>query len=192
MTIGPNDALIVVDIQNDFAQGGALPVNDAKLIVPIINALTPQFKHLVFTRDWHPLDHCSFDDNPQFVDGSWPQHCVQDTPGAEFLGDMHIPEDALVVSKGTHPDKEAYSGFDDTDLAKTLRSRGADRTFVCGVATDYCVKATALEAKRLGFDVAVILDACRGIDSPPGSVAETLDAFREASIALCQSQALRQ
>lgn len=192
MTIGPNNVLIVVDVQNDFAPGGALPVKDANLIVPIINALTPHFQHLVFSRDWHPLEHCSFDDPPEFVDGSWPQHCLQETPGAEFLGDLHVPADALVVGKGMNRDKEAYSAFDGTDLEATLRSRGAEHLFVCGLATDYCVKATALDAKRFGFEVTVILDACRGIDSPPGSIAETLDAFHEASIATCQSQVILQ
>lgn len=190
MRIGPNDVLIVVDVQNDFAPGGALPVTDGRQIVPIVNALAPHFQRLVFSRDWHPLDHCSFDDEAQFVDGSWPQHCVQDTPGAEFLGDIHVPVDALVVSKGMDADKEAYSAFDETDLEASLRNRGAEHLFVCGLATDYCVKATALDAKRLGFEVTVILDACRGVDSPPGSVAETLDAFRDASIPTCHSQDL--
>lgn len=190
MHIGPDDALIVVDVQNDFASGGALPVNDARLIVPPINDLAPFFETLVFSRDWHPSDHCSFDIDPGFVDGSWPPHCVQDTPGAEFLGDLYVPVDAIIVSKGTNPDKEAYSGFDGTDLADTLRDRGIRRVFVSGLATDYCVKATALDAKELGFDVVVLLDACRGIDSPPSSVAETLDELREASVALSQSEAI--
>lgn len=190
MTIGPDDALFVVDAQNDFAPGGALPVSDAQVIVPPINDLAPFFETLVFSRDWHPSDHCSFAVDPDFVDGSWPPHCVQDTPGAEFLGDLHVPLDAIVVSKGTNPDKEAYSGFDDSDLADTLRDRGVQRVFVCGLATDYCVKATALDAKRLGLDVVVLLDACRGIDSPRGSVAETLDEFRQASIALSHSEAI--
>ncbi len=130
MTIGPDDALIVVDAQNDFAPGGALPVNDAQLIVPPINDLAPFFQTLVFSRDWHPSDHCSFAIDPDFVDGSWPPHCVQDTPGAEFLGDLHVPVDAIVVSKGTKPDKEAYSGFDASDLADTLRDRCVQRIFV--------------------------------------------------------------
>ena len=190
MRMGPNEVLIVVDVQNDFAPGGALPVTDGKQIVPIINGLAPHFECLVFSRDWHPLDHCSFDDDPQFADGSWPQHCVQDTPGAEFIGDIHVPLDALVVSKGMDSEKEAYSAFDETDLEASLRSRGAEHLFVCGLATDYCVKATALDAKRLGFEVTVILDACRGVDSPAGSVADTLDAFRAASITTCHSQDL--
>lgn len=190
MHIGPEDALIVVDVQNDFAPGGALPVNDARLIVPPINDLAPFFETLVCSRDWHPSDHCSFDIDPGFVDGSWPSHCVQDTPGAEFLGDLHVPVDAIIVSKGTDPDKEAYSGFDDSDLADVLRDRGIRRVFVCGLATDYCVKATALDAKKLGFDVVVLLDACRGIDVPHGTVAETLDAFREAAIVISHSEAI--
>jgi len=188
--MGPNDILIVVDVQNDFAPGGALPVTDGKQIVPVINVLAPHFQRLVFSRDWHPLDHCSFDDEPRFVDGSWPQHCVQNTPGAEFLGDIHVPLDALVVSKGLDADKEAYSAFEETDLQASLRGWGAEHLFVCGLATDYCVKATALDAKRLGFEITVILDACRGVDSPAGSVAETLDAFRDASVTTCHSRDL--
>ncbi len=190
MDIGPNDALIVVDAQNDFAPGGALPVNDARLIVPAINDLAPFFEHIVFSRDWHPSDHCSFAVDPDLVDGSWPPHCVQDTPGAEFLGDLHVPVDAIIVSKGMNPDKEAYSGFQDSDLADILRRREVRRVFVCGLATDYCVKATALDAKGLGFEVVVLLDACRGIDSPRGSIDQALDELREASIVLSQSEAV--
>ena len=192
MTIAPNDALIVVDAQNDFAQGGALPVNDARLIVPAINDLTHFFEHVVFSRDWHPSDHCSFAVDPDFVDGSWPPHCVQDTPGAEFLGDLHVPVDAIIVSKGANPDKEAYSDFEDTNLAEILREREVRRLFVCGLATDYCVKATALDARNLGFEVVVLLDACRGIDSPRGSVNQALDEMRQASIVLSQSEAVLQ
>ena len=192
MTITPDDALIVVDAQNDFAPGGALPVNDARLIVPAINELAYSFEHIVFSRDWHPSDHCSFAVEPDFVDGSWPPHCVQDTPGAEFLGDLHVPVDAIIVSKGMNPDKEAYSGFEDTDLAEILRGGEIRRVFVCGLATDYCVKATALDAKGLGFEVVVLLDACRGIDSPSGSIREALDEMRQASIVLSQSEAVLQ
>lgn len=190
MDIGPSDALIVVDAQNDFAPGGALPVNDARLIVPVINELGHFFEHIVFGRDWHPSDHCSFAVDPDFVDGSWPPHCVQDTPGAEFLGDLHVPVDAILISKGMDPDKEAYSEFEDTDLAEILRGREIQRIFVCGLATDYCVKATALDAKALGFEVVVLLDACRGIDSPPGSTNQALDEMRQASIVLSQSEAV--
>ena len=192
MTITPDDALIVVDAQNDFAPGGALPVNDARLIVPAINGLAHFFEHIAFGRDWHPSDHCSFAVDPDFVDGSWPSHCVQDTPGAEFLGDLHVPVDAILISKGMNPDEEAYSEFEDTDLAEILRERKVRRVFVCGLATDYCVKATALDAKGLGFDVVVFLDACRGIDSPRGSISRAFDEMRRASIVLCQSEAVLQ
>ena len=192
MTIGPNDALIVVDVQNDFAPGGALPVNDGKLVVPVINLLEPLFERIVFTRDWHPSDHCSFADEPEFVDGSWPVHCVQDTPGAEFIGDLHVPVDALIVSKATQADKEAYSNFEGTDLLDILTVRDVRRVFICGLATDYCVKATALDARKNGFDTLVVLDACRGIDSPRGSVAEALDQMRQAGVTLCQSEAILQ
>jgi nicotinamidase/pyrazinamidase len=190
MTIGPSDALVVVDVQNDFCAGGSLAVPDADAIVPVINDLVPRFEHRVFTRDWHPANHCSFSDNPEFVDGSWPAHCVRDTPGAAFCPDLDVPEDAVIVDKATGIDRDAYSGFQDTSLADELRSRGVARVFVCGLATDYCVKTTLLDAVRDGFDAVLIEDACRGIDVPAGTVADAVDEMKTAGATVCTSGSL--
>ena len=184
------DVLIVVDVQNDFCPGGALPVADGHRVVPVINSMLAQFDNVVFTRDWHPFDHCSFDDEPQFVDGSWPEHCVEDTPGAEFHGDLRVGLAVPVISKGTDPDREAYSGFDETALRERFDAWGIRRVFVCGLATDYCVKHTALDAKKFGFDTTVIVDACRGVDNPKGSVDAALAEMRAAGIALKTSEDL--
>jgi nicotinamidase/pyrazinamidase len=163
-----------VDVQNDFCPGGALPVPNGDGVVRVINLLQHKIDRVFFTRDWHPQDHCSFADEPQFVDQSWPTHCVQDSPGAEFHGDLRVPLDAPVISKGTDPDQEAYSGFQGTDLAAQLRAGGFTRVFVAGLATDYCVKATVLDAVQEGFEAVLVEDACRGIDE-----AGCLAALRE-------------
>ncbi len=188
MTTEPTDALIVVDVQNDFCPGGALPVKDGHRVVPIVNRIMPHFDRVVFTRDWHPFDHISFDDAPQFVDKSWPEHCVQDTPGAEFHPDLRTGLAAAIVSKGVHPDKEAYSGFEGTDLDSRLQRWGVRRIFLAGMATDYCVKHTTLDARKLGYDVVVITDACRGIDVPLGSTATALETMKEAGAHLVTSK----
>lgn len=187
MPIDASDVLIVVDVQNDFCPGGALPVTEGHRVVPVINAMLRHFENVVFTRDWHPFDHCSFDDEPEFIDGSWPDHCVQDTPGAEFHGDLRVGLATPIVNKGTDPDREAYSGFDDTTLHERFQVWGIRRVYVCGLATDYCVKHTALDAARLGYEVAVIEDACRGVDHPPGSVQTALDEMASAGVRLCRS-----
>ncbi|MCZ7662841.1 MAG: nicotinamidase [Thermoleophilia bacterium] len=163
--LGSKDALIVVDVQNCFCPGGSLGVEGGDQIVPVINDLLPLFEHRVFTRDWHPNGHVSFSDNPQFRDLSWPVHCVQETEGAEFHPDLHVPDDALVVSKGVDPDREAYSGFEavTVNLARWLRERGIERLFVAGLATDYCVRSTALDARNAGFEVVLVEDATRGV-----------------------------
>lgn len=187
MEIEASDALIVVDVQRDFCAGGALAVNGGDDIVPVINALLARFDHAAFTRDWHPADHCSFADPPEFKDGSWPVHCVQNTPGAAFHADLDLPEGAIMVDKATRPDKDAYTGFDGTDLAQQLRDRGVTRVFVGGLATDYCVKATALDAQRHGFEVVLIEDACRGVDIPTGTTADAIEEMREAGVLVCRS-----
>ncbi|MBM3289549.1 MAG: nicotinamidase [Candidatus Hydrogenedentes bacterium] len=187
MKIEANDALIVVDVQNDFCPGGALAVAGGDGIVAGINALSPKFPVRVFTRDWHPADHCSFSADPQFVDKSWPAHCVADTPGARFHSRLAVPADASIVNKGTDAAKEAYSGFDNTPLAEALRARGVRRVFVCGLATDYCVKATALDAVKNGFDTFAIEDLCRGVDIPAGTARAALDAMRGAGVRTCTS-----
>jgi len=163
MDITPHDALLVVDVQNDFCPGGALGVPGGDGVVPPINRIMGRFDHLVFSRDWHPQDHCSFSDHPEFRDGSWPPHCVQDSPGADFHGSLRVPLDAVFIYKGTDPDTEAYSAFSGTPLAEELRRRNITRLFITGLATDYCVKFTTLDALDLGFEVVVVTDGCRGI-----------------------------
>ncbi|GMV98936.1 MAG: bifunctional pyrazinamidase/nicotinamidase [Candidatus Hydrogenedentota bacterium] len=186
MDIQSGDALIVVDMQNDFCPGGALPVKDADCIIPGINAMAHRFNQCFYTRDWHPPDHCSFSDNPLFIDGSWPSHCVQGTFGAEFHPDLRIPEDALIVSKAAEKEKENYSDFDGTRLAETLRIRRVKRVFVCGIATDYCVRATVLDAIKGGFQAVLLEDLCKAID-PQGEGERALQEIREAGAAIVNS-----
>ena len=188
MKIEPTDALIVVDVQRDFCAGGALAVKDGDLVVPVINALTPKFRHTFFTRDWHPANHCSFSDAPTYQDGSWPVHCVQGSPGAAFHPDLKAPEGARLVDKAANPDKESYSGFDGTNLPALLRERGVTRVFVCGLATDYCVKATALDGRNCGFEVVLVEDACRGVDIPPGLAQKAIEEMRAAGVAVCRTK----
>lgn len=189
-TIRDTDALIVVDVQNDFLPGGALAVEDGNRVVPEINRLLPLFRHTVFTRDWHPVDHVSFADAPEFRDGSWPPHCVQGTDGARFHPDLKVPEDALVVSKGDDPAVEAYSGFQATavDLAAWLRERRVERVYVAGLATDYCVLQTALDARRAGFDTVVLEDAIRGV--APDTTRDALEELRRAGVGITSAAAL--
>lgn len=184
MKVNDNDALIVVDVQNDFCPGGSLAVLGGDGVVRVINGLQHKFDLVFFTRDWHPEDHCSFSAAPTFQDGSWPAHCVQDSPGAEFHGDLHVPLDAPIISKGRDPDQEAYSGFQGTDLADRLRAGGITRVFVAGLATDYCVKATALDALHAGFETVLVEDGCRGVDDDAS--AQAIAALREAGVSLCR------
>lgn len=186
-----SDALVVVDVQRDFCPGGALAVAGGDEVVPIINELTKKFDHLVFTRDWHPADHCSFSPAPEYHDKSWPVHCVAGSSGAAFAEGLDVPAHALVVDKGTAADREAYSGFEGTTLAETLRGRGVESIVVCGLATDYCVKNTALDGLRHGFRVTVVQDACRGVDVPPGTADAALREMAAAGVRLATSQAFQ-
>jgi nicotinamidase/pyrazinamidase len=181
------DALIVVDVQNDFCPGGTLPVDGGDNIVPVINQTFPLFRHVLMTRDWHPHDHCSFADLPKFMDGSWPLHCVQDTPGSEFHGNLQIPADTVIIDTATDPEQEGYSGFSNPQMAAQLQRWGVQRIFVCGLATDYCVKQTALDGLREGFLVLLVIDACCGIDNPPGSAAQAIEEIRQAGGRVCRS-----
>ncbi len=176
------DALIIVDLQNDFCPGGALPVPRGDEIVPIINALVEKFDHVFATQDWHPENHVSF----KTQGGPWPPHCVQGSPGAELHPNLRA-ENAVRVRKGTNPQREAYSGFEGTDLADKLRAAGVRRVFVCGLATDYCVKATVLDALREGFDVVVVSDAVRGVDVKPGDSQAALEEMKAAGAAVVAS-----
>ena len=191
MQVKANDALLVVDVQNDFCPGGTLAVDNGDAVVPILNNLMPRFSTVVFTRDWHPRDHCSFSDNPKFVDGSWPPHCVADTPGAQFHPDLNLPADAMVINKATDPDTEAYGAFDDTDLAERLRQKGIERVFVGGLTTDYCVKETILQAVKRGFQAVLVEDACRAVDVPQGNGALALTEMAKAGAAFCPAESIQ-
>ena len=173
---GPSDALIVVDVQNDFCPGGSLGVRGGDEVIPVINRLIPMFGRWIYTRDWHPRNHVSFSDHPRFRDLSWPAHAVQGTPGAEFCRGLEMPVNAILVSKGDHPLREAYSGFqaEQFDLAAYLRSRKVSRVFVAGLATDYCMRQTSLDALARGFEVYLIEDATRGVaeDTTASALAE--------------------
>lgn len=190
MKITEKDALIGVDLQNDFCGGGALAVADGDAVIPVINALIPRFEHVVFTRDWHPANHCSFSEDPQWVDGSWPVHCVANTEGARFHPQLRIPDRARIESTAANPEAEAYSGFDGTELAEYLRAVGVTRVFVGGLATDYCVKETALDARKEGFDTVLLEDAVRGVDNPPGTAAQAIEEMRHAGVEVIRSEAI--
>ncbi len=171
----PIDALIIVDMQNDFMPGGALPVPNALTIISAINKYIELFEKsnalIVATRDWHPPNHISFNTRG----GPWPPHCIQNTWGAEFHKDLKLPRNTIVISKAFKEDKEAYSGFEDTELDNTLKSRNIKRLFIAGVATEYCVKATAEDGVKLGYQVFLLEDAIKGIDSPPGSEEKAIE-----------------
>jgi nicotinamidase/pyrazinamidase len=171
-------ALVIVDFQNDFCPGGALAVPDGDAIGGRVNELagSGEYDLVVATRDWHPPDHGSFTEQG----GPWPVHCVAGTPGAELHHALDLtPLDAL-VDKGQDPGTEGYSGFEGTELAKLLRDRGIDHVTVVGLATDYCVKNTALDALREGFNVTVDSTATRGVDLEPGDSERALDELRAA------------
>lgn len=186
------DALIIVDVQNDFCPGGALAVPGGDEVVAVANRLIPRFATVVFTRDWHPPDHCSFDPHPQFMDASWPQHCIAGTPGAELHPGLEVPERALIVDKATERGTDAYSGFDGTKLASELRRRGCTRVFVMGLATDYCVQATALDALHEGFAAVLVVDGARGVDVPPGSSRRAIEEMVAAGVELVESEDVEQ
>ncbi len=188
-------------MQNDFCPGGALAVPEGDAIVPVINRLARDFAHIVLTQDWHPAGHASFagahpDRQPfEAIELSygtqilWPDHCVQGTPGAAFHPDLDIPHAELVLRKGYHPAIDSYSAFRENDrrtatgLAAYLRERGFTRVTLCGLATDFCVLYSALDAAAAGFVATVVLDACRGIDRD-GSIARALDEMRAAGVTL--------
>lgn len=173
-TIDPaSDALVIVDVQNDFCPGGALAVPEGDRVVPVLNDYAARFAALgaaVFvSRDWHPVRTTHFAGQG----GSWPPHCVQGTAGASLHPGLRLPSGAALVSKGTGPEEDAYSCFqaraaDGTDFAALLARRGIRRLFVGGLATDYCVKATVLDARRAGLGVVVLEDAVRAVDAAPG------------------------
>jgi nicotinamidase/pyrazinamidase len=201
MTGRPHDrrVLIVVDVQNDFMPGGTLAVPDGAAIIPVINRLAQHFAHVVLTQDWHPADHLSFASQhpgkkpfetvalPYGEQVLWPDHCVMGTQGAELHRDLAIPHAELVIRKGTRREIDSYSAFLEADgttptgLAGYLRERGLSELFVCGLATDFCVGFTALDARKLGFAAGVVEDASRGIDTN-GSLAGAWAKMAQAGV----------
>jgi nicotinamidase/pyrazinamidase len=180
------DALLIVDFQNDFCPGGALPVAKGDRIAAPINELLDSFDLVLASRDWHPPDHGSFagvEVDPAQWKGTdppsiWPVHCVQGTPGAELHPDLDRAKVDIVIDKGQDPNSQGYSAFQDTRLGDILRERGVDRLFVAGLATDYCVKNSVLDARRLGLDVVVVEDAVRPVDVNPGDGERALEEMQ--------------
>jgi nicotinamidase/pyrazinamidase len=173
-------ALIVVDMQNDFCPGGALAVPDGDAVVEAVNRLASEASFVVATRDWHPTDHCSFAQQG----GPWPVHCVSGTSGAELHPGIDRGQIDVVVDKGQARDTEGYSGFEGTGLEELLRSREVDTVDVAGLALDYCVRATALDAKRAGFDVVVHRGATRAVEVQPGDADRAAADLREAGVSV--------
>lgn len=161
-------ALIIVDMQNDFCPGGSLAVKDGDKIISAINQYIKKFSEknefIVFTRDWHPANHCSFKE----YGGIWPVHCVAETKGAEFHPDIYAPEKPFIVSKADTSSKDAYSGFDATSLDSHLKKLNIEEVWVCGLATDYCVTSTVMDALKLGYKVKLLSDAIAAVDVNKG------------------------
>ncbi len=198
-------ALILVDIQNDFVPGGALAVKDGAEIIPIIHQFMPHFELIVATQDWHPVSHESFASNhsgekigniidlhglPQIL---WPVHCVQNTQGAAFVNNLDMSRVSKVFHKGTDKTIDSYSGFFDngrrsaTGLGEYLHAEGVTSVYIVGLATDYCVKFTALDAVSLGFKTFLIEEACRGVNLQPGDVTKAVEEMKENGVIVLQS-----
>jgi nicotinamidase/pyrazinamidase len=199
MQIQPDDLLLVIDVQNDFCPGGALAVGEGDAVVPVINRLAERFEHVVLTQDWHPAGHSSFASShpgaapfetiamPYGSQTLWPDHCVQGTPGAAFHSELLTNRAQLVIRKGFRGAIDSYSAFYENDrrtptgLAGYLRERGLKRVFLAGLATDYCVYYSAVDARREGFDAIVIENGCRAIDLG-GSLAAAWAGMAEAGV----------
>lgn len=201
-------ALILVDLQNDFLPGGALGVPEGDAVIPVANRVQEMFDLIVATQDWHPDTHGSFATNhpnrkpgelhelgglPQVL---WPVHCVQNTGGAAFAPGLQTKRITRIFPKGTDPDIDSYSGFFDngrkkaTGLGDYLKGLGTTDVYVLGLATDYCVKATALDAQQLGFQTHVILDGCRDVNLQPGDVDRAIAELRQAGVNIIESKDL--
>jgi nicotinamidase/pyrazinamidase len=183
MDIRDSDALVVVDVQNDFCPGGALGVPDGDAVVDVINGLAPLFTAVFATQDFHPPGHSSFTEQG----GPWPVHCVQGTTGAAFHPRLDTSAFDEVIRKGIDPGTDGYSGFAGTDLADRLWARGVTRMFVAGLATDYCVRATVLEAIGNGFEAVVVTDGVRAVDEQAGDGERALDELAAAGATLVTS-----
>ena len=197
-------ALLVIDVQNCFVTGGTLPVKDGEQVVPVINRIAPAFENVIVTQDWHTPGHVSFAsahagkkpfESIKLAYGNqvlWPDHCVQGTPDAALLKDLSLPTAQLVIRKGYHQSTDSYSAFMEADgktstgLAAYLKAHGVDTVYVCGLATDFCVAWTALDARKAGFKASVIEDASRGIDLN-GSLKAAWDKMAKAGVKRIQS-----
>ena len=183
------DALILVDLQNDFCPGGSLAVKEGDAVVPVVNELQKHFALVVATKDWHPAGHSSFET-------LWPPHCVQETAGAEFVAELETSRIARTFLKGTDMEIDSYSGFFDnehrraTGLGDYLQERGVTGVTVVGLATDYCVKFTALDAISLGFNTTLIADACRGVEVDEGDTARAIAEMSAAGVNIIESRQL--
>jgi nicotinamidase/pyrazinamidase len=204
MRVTPQDVLLVVDIQNDFCPGGALPVKEGDAVIEPVHRLAPRFEHVILTQDWHGANHVSFAashpdkrpyDSIQLRYGPqtlWPTHCVQGTAGAEFHPALHLPRAELILRKGFHAEIDSYSAFFENDrvtptgLAGYLRERGLKRVFLAGLAYDYCVAYSALDARALNLPVVVVRDACRAIGLD-GSVAKMEAEFARTGVVVAES-----
>jgi nicotinamidase/pyrazinamidase len=204
MQITSHDALIAIDAQNDFCPGGALAVAEGDAVIEPIHRLARYFEHVILTQDWHPAGHSSFASSHagrkpfELIELSygaqtlWPEHCVQGSRGAEFHPGLHLPQAELILRKGFRREIDSYSAFFENDrttptgLAGYLRERGLTRVFLAGLAYDYCVGYSALDARRLGLDAFVVRDACRAIDLN-GSVAVIEAEFAQAGVVLVES-----
>lgn len=184
--IRAGDALLAVDVQNDFLPGGALGVKDGDQVVAPLNRWIARFEaaHLpiFFTRDWHPADHCSF----KAQGGIWPPHCIAGTTGAQFSTSLAMPAEYGIVSKATRQDAEAYSTFAGTDLHERLQRAKVRRVFLGGLATDYCVVNSTLDARRLGYEVVVLVDAIRAVELHPGDSDRAIATMRSAGAELLE------
>jgi len=207
LAVRADDALIVVDVQNDFVRGGALAVPDGEAIVPLVNRLVGAFPSVVMTQDWHPAGHASFASShpgakpfeviaaPYGEQALWPDHCVQGSPGAALVAGLATDKAFLVLRKGTNAAVDSYSAFLEADrktttgLAALLKARGVGRVFVCGLATDFCVAFTALDARSANFETFVVEDACRAIDAQ-GSLAAAQSRMDVAGVRRIASTAL--
>jgi nicotinamidase/pyrazinamidase len=182
--LNSQDALIIVDVQNDFCPGGLLPVPGGDDVVPVLNRWTERARQdgalVVASRDWHPRSHVSFKERG----GDWPAHCVQDSPGAQFHPGLKLPEGVLIISKGESLDKDNYSDFEDTDLSDRLHRAGVRRVWVGGLAQDVCVRATVLDALAEGFETYLIVDATRAVNVNPGDGERALAEMRAAGAKL--------
>jgi nicotinamidase/pyrazinamidase len=208
MQTAPRDVLLVIDVQRDFCPGGALAVAGGDQVIDVIHAIAHRFQHVILTQDWHPADHSSFAsahpgklafETVELADGPqtlWPDHCVQGSKGAALHPALHLPQAELILRKGFRKEIDSYSAFFENDrttptgLAGYLRERGLDRVFLAGLAYDFCVGFSALDARSLGFPAAICRDACRAIDLDH-SVRRIEDEFQRTGVTLIESSDLR-